>query len=103
MREHRRLEVAIEFEADAEAPRGRLCSGGGSWPFCGWLGLAVALERALAAAEPGVAASRPEGLAACPPEGVAASRPEGLAACPPKGVAASPPLGARRAPGSERG
>jgi hypothetical protein len=45
----RRLVLALELEAEGEVPFGTLRSGERSWPFRGWLGLAVALESAIEA------------------------------------------------------
>jgi len=47
----RRMLLALDLKAEAERPCGTLRLGERSWPFCGWLGLAVALEQAIQAAE----------------------------------------------------
>jgi hypothetical protein len=41
------VRVTLEVERDSDPPRGRLLRDDAVHPFAGWLGLAVALERAL--------------------------------------------------------
>lgn len=47
----RRVLLALDLDAEAHRPCGTLHLGERSWPFCGWLGLAVALEQAIQVAE----------------------------------------------------
>ena len=42
-----RVDLTIELEPEADPPRGQLLAHGESHRFAGWLGLAVALERAI--------------------------------------------------------
>jgi hypothetical protein len=51
-----RVELTLELVQGSDPPRGRLSSTGGSHPFAGWLGLALALERAIEDAGVGVVA-----------------------------------------------
>jgi hypothetical protein len=41
------LRVTLELERNSDPPRGRLLASGSDFPFAGWLGLAIALERAI--------------------------------------------------------
>ena len=46
-RELLRVEVTLELQPNADPPCGRLVSKGVSYPFGGWLGFALALERVI--------------------------------------------------------
>jgi len=55
------VRVTLEFEQGSDPPRGQVLTGQAAYPFAGWLGLATALEHALAAStppSPGPAAAR---------------------------------------------
>jgi hypothetical protein len=43
------VRVTLEIEVGADPPRGLVLAGQAAYPFAGWLGLATALEHAIAA------------------------------------------------------
>ena len=47
------VRVTLEFEQGSDPPCGRLLADQVSYPFAGWLGLAVALEHVIGSSAPG--------------------------------------------------